>query len=89
MLDFLSFNKFITPYILIIFYYIGAILVPFILFYYRYKIFSKLKVNFGFKFWLIAILMFLCMEICWRVIFEFLIAYFDMHKYLYNIENRL
>ena len=89
MLDFLSFNKFITPYILIVFYYIGAILVPFILFYYRYNFFPKLKVNIGFKFWLIAILMFLCMEICWRMIFEFLIAYFDMHEYLYNIGSKL
>jgi hypothetical protein len=35
------------------------------------------------------LMMFLCMELCLRVMFEFIIAYFDMHDYLYDISNNL
>ena len=31
--------------------------------------------------------MFLCMELCWRMMFEMMIGYFDMHDYLQSIAN--
>jgi len=38
-------------------------------------------------FWLALITAFLCMELCWRMIFEAMIGYFDMHNYLYNLQH--
>ena len=31
---------------------------------------------------------FLCMELCWRMMFEMMIGYFDMHDYLQTIASR-
>ncbi len=33
-------------------------------------------------------ILFLCMELCWRMMFEMMIGYFDMHDYLQAIANR-
>ncbi len=105
MWDFLTFQTFITQDVLIIIYYIGAILIPVILWYFkdylrnRFTLFSRidtaskqlfsalstqnrLLVLFGF------FTLFLCMELCWRMMFEMMIGYFDMHDYLQTIANR-
>lgn len=96
MVDFLTFNKLITPYILIIVYYMGALFIPFLFFIYkRYfskKIYSFLNIDKRWQIitlWVIYIMMILFMELGWRVFIEFFIAYFDMHDILYKIEQKI
>ena len=93
MYDFLSFNTFITQDVLVFFYYIGAVLVPFLL--YRYK--NKFITSSDFfaqleskpKVLLICLGIFLLLELFWRMMFEAMIGYFDMHEYLYDIATHL
>ena len=89
-----SFNRFITQDILIVFYYIGAVIAPIVLYYYKGKILQYLQnkgfnLSFDFKnnklVYIIFIVIFICMEICWRMFFEAMIGYFDIHNYLYEI----
>ena len=40
-------------------------------------------------FWFVSITMFVCMELCWRMVFEAMIGYFDMHDYLFTISQEL
>lgn len=101
MQDFLTFQTFITPTLLILVYYIGAVLIPLLSWYLarwiKRSYFSELSVQIKesiqtrttskqrFIILLVFLIAFLCMEIFWRVIFEFLIAYFDMHDALMKI----
>jgi len=102
MSDILTFNHFITQDVLIVFYYIGAVLMPPMMWFGRKWIvqnisiarrwdqaIQKLYASFSVKGKIGAILaivgLFLCMELCWRMIFEAMIGYFDMHDYLYEI----
>ena len=39
------------------------------------------------KVWLVAVVLFICMQLCWRMMFEMMIGYFDMHNYLYEISQ--
>lgn len=106
MWDILSFNSFITQDVLIFFYYIGAIVIPVALYYFRDYIIKKIPLfktaNDTVKdfyislsateqkvFWVTFITLFLCMELCWRMIFEAMIGYFDMHDYLHEIAKKL
>lgn len=88
MLDFLKFNTFITQDVLVFIYYIGAFALPILLWKYGspllYKFF-KLKNARGKK--LAFITLFFCIELCWRMFFEAMIGYFDMHEYLYKISQ--
>ena len=106
MQDILTFNTFITQDILIFFYYVGAVVMPIVLYFFKdyliknisfvkkindklhtfYSVFSSSE---KILFWMIFVTMFLCMELCWRMMFEAMIGYFDMHDYLYQITNRL
>ncbi len=101
MKDFLTFQTFITPTLLIFMYYVGAILIPIISWYlagwiqksYFSKVYKSIKEEFHAKItfkqrfivYTVFILCFLCMEIFWRVMFEFFIAYFDMHDALMKL----
>ncbi|WP_201333108.1 DUF4282 domain-containing protein [Nitratiruptor sp. YY09-18] len=102
MYDVLSFNHFITQYVLIIFYYIGAIVMPFVLWIARdwivqnisiaktlndtlHTLYASLSKGGKFMTILIAVGFFLCAELCWRMVFEAMIGYFDMHDFLYEI----
>lgn len=101
MKDFLTFQTFVTPSLLIFIYYIGAIVIPMISWYLtrwiKTSYFSKLSKSFNdeiltrtttkqrFTFYIAFILCFLCMEIFWRMMFEFLIAYFNMHDALMKL----
>ncbi len=90
MLDFLKFNTFITQDILIFFYYVGAFTLPWLLWKYGKTLlakFFKLKNARGEKVAFIAL--FVCVELCWRMFFEMMIGYFDMHEYLYKISQTL
>lgn len=99
MQDFLTFKTFLTPTLLLIFYYMGAILIPLV----SYSIAKWIKSSY-FKeqsdslkasitpkqkriVITITLLCFLCMELFWRVLFEFFIAYFDMHDALMHLSQ--
>ena len=98
MQDFLTFNTFITPSLLILMYYIGAVVIPLLSWYfaawvhrnYLSKVSGVLKEEIKRRTTakqrlytvIVFVLCFLCMEIFWRIMFEFFIAYFDMHDAL-------
>jgi len=92
MYDFLTFNTFITQKILVIFYYLGAVGFPLILFLYRNSFINKVTFLYNFlkrqdKHIAIVsvVLIFLFMELLWRMCFEAMIGYFDMHDYLHQL----
>jgi len=101
MQDFLTFQTFITPTLLISLYYIGAVLIPLLSWYLarwiKRSYFSEVSENIKKEIYerttpkqrfivlFVFLLCFLCMEIFWRVIFEFFIAYFDMHDALMKL----
>jgi len=90
MWDFLTFKSFITPDLLIIIYYMGAVVMPlFSYIIYRWlrgklSVYYDLTIYMNYKYLLYipSFVCFICMEIFWRVMFEFFIAYFDMHDAL-------
>lgn len=101
MWDFLAFNTFAAQNILISFYYIGAIFVPMVLWFFRYyfiqnsaalrAISAKFDEALGLR-KKIAVaaglfVLFVCAQICWRIVFEIMIGYFDMHDYLYELSK--
>lgn len=102
MQDFLTFQTFITPTLLILVYYIGAVLIPLLSWYLarwikrsyfsevsgiiKEEIHTRTTSKQRFIVLLVFLIAFLCMEIFWRVIFEFFIAYFDMHDALMKIK---
>ena len=102
LMDFLTFKHFITADILIICYYIGAVIIPILLYVGRkYLIekvqiirtlndfflnaFSSLEVKHRRYAILFFVLMFLAMELMWRMMFEIMIGYFQMHDYLQQL----
>ncbi|AKF25054.1 hypothetical protein YH65_06345 [Sulfurovum lithotrophicum] len=106
MKDILTFNTFITQDILVFFYYVGAVLMPVVLYFFKdylienisfvktiydklYMFYSSFSSKRKIVFWMMFITIFLCMELCWRMMFEAMIGYFDMHDYLYKIANKI
>jgi hypothetical protein len=104
LLDFLTFKRFITADILIVCYYIGALLIPFLLYKTRHylienvrivrapnnflkNIFGALETKQKNYFKVVILLIFLAMEVMWRMMFEMMIAYFQMHDYLQQIST--
>jgi hypothetical protein len=93
MKGFLTFQTFITPSLLIFLYYVGALLIPIFSWYLArwiktvYK--AEIETYTTFKQRLIVysafFISFFCMEILWRVMFEFFIAYFNMHDSLMKL----
>ena len=98
MLDFLTFQTFITPTILLIIYYIGALVIPVLGWYFTFwvkkaylsdvsqAIKDRTSPKQRLMMFMIFFMTLLCMEIFWRMIFEFFIAYFDMHDALMKIK---
>jgi len=88
-LEYLTFNKFISPDILIIIYYISVAAITLMLFiynkYFLNKFIHQFKIKSRVLIWLLLILIFLCMQLCLRVFFEIVIGYFDMHNMLYKL----
>ena len=99
MWDFLTFRTFVSPDILILFYYIGAVIFPIIIWKARAYLVQKVPLlqtaqnrsktlfnalNTQDKTIVIItfIIMFLGMELVWRMMFETVIGYFNMHEYL-------
>ena len=95
MIDILSFDTLITPNILIFLYYIGAVLVPVLLWsgrlYLRQKFafLHTLEHEHNILFWIFLVMFFCCVELCWRMMFEMVIAYFDIHNYLYEMSTHI
>ena len=88
--DFLSFKTFISPYMLFIFYYLGAVFVPYLCFKYSKKFYlyfhssveEILAHEYKFKIFLLSIGMFLFLEILWRMMFEYLLAFLQIRDAL-------
>ena len=89
-IDFLSFKSFISPYMLFVFYYIGAILVPFLCFKYAKRFYMYISSNieniipneYKLKVFFVSIGMFIFLEILWRMMFEYLIAFLQIRDAL-------
>ncbi len=86
MIEYLTFNSFITQYVLLIVYYLIALSIPFALFKY-YK--THFQIGIWWKFWFVFFMFLFLGELFLRMFFEMLIAYFDMHQYLYDISHNL
>jgi len=101
LIEFLTFETFITPTLLIFIYYFGAIVIPVVSWYFVHwikKVYlskkdiknnASIEVHITsrqrFIVYAIFFISFLIMEILWRIIFEFFIAYFDMHDALMRL----
>ncbi len=99
-MDFLTFESFISTEVLIVFYYIGAIILPVGAWYFVAWLIRKYEfVNVAYEkgketFWrslnqkqkikliMFFIISFLFMELFWRMLFEFLIAYMQIRDVL-------
>ena len=99
-MDFLTFKSFISIETLILFYYIGAFILPFAAWYFmnwlirKYEIYNimyekgkatlwrSLTQKQKIKFMLFLTITFLCMQLFWRMLFEFLIAYMQIRDAL-------
>ena len=81
IIDIINFKTMISGTMLFIFYYIGAIVVPFIIYLYTKNIYKPVQKNTP-KVFLIFISMFIFMEILWRMMFEFLIAFLQIRDAL-------
>ena len=103
MWDILTFKQFITQDVLIFFYYIGVILIPVVVLFSREylvqnisllkKLDDKIQNSLNLKEKTIILVslftLLFFVELGWRMIFEMMIGYFDMHDYLYNISQNL
>ena len=75
MLDYFNFDILITPYIIGTIYFLGSVIVPFIVVYY----FKKYKVKISIvKYRIYVFTAFVFMEIMWRIFCEFFMVYFKI-----------
>jgi len=81
ILDILTFKTMISGKMLFIFYYLGAILVPLVIYKYTSQIYKPMK-NKAPKIFILFISIFIFMEILWRMMFEFLIAFLQIRDAL-------
>ena len=90
-MEFLTFDSFISIPVLITFYYLGALLIPALLWYKRIwviKIADALIRTFPIstsRLVLGFMVLFIGFEILWRMMFEMLIGYFKMIAYLQHM----
>ncbi|MGD9654331.1 MAG: DUF4282 domain-containing protein [Sulfuricurvum sp.] len=92
VMDVLGFETFISVPILIFVYYTGALLIPFMLLYYRRSLERRVSLEGrwrGAKMKILAlfIVCFLLGQIMWRMMFEVMIGYFQMHEYLRGLAH--
>jgi len=81
IIDIITFKTMISKQMLFIFYYTGAILVPFIIYLYTKSIYKPIRENTP-KLFILFITSFIFMEILWRMMFEFLIAFLQIRDAL-------
>ena len=92
MVDFLTFEKFISSEVLLVFYYMGLFFLPILMWMYRKKVSFVYRVTQSENrtvVLIVLLLIFIVMQIFWRMMFEAMIAYFDMHDYLQLIVEEL
>jgi hypothetical protein len=94
MVDFFTFKTFITPALLLVTYFMGALFILWMSWYivlWLKKAYLKIEYYTSFKQRLLAtfffLLVFFFIEIGWRMLFEFFIAYFDMHQALMQLSH--
>lgn len=106
----LTFQVFVTPAVLIVVYYLGALLGPLAV----WRLWRKVGRNpagssaesgteseassaeplrvppylSGWRLWPTGLVALLLLELAWRMLFEFLIVFFDMHDALIAIRNQ-
>lgn len=101
--DFLSFRVLMTPAILVVVYYFGAIVVPLAIAWFlrragrvsadmqvtprRGRLRESLMGENKGLLVLAGVLMFILLEIFWRMMFEFFIAYFQIHNALMGLSS--
>lgn len=78
MINFFNFDILITPYIIGFIYFLGAIVLPFIILYYYKKNNFKIRITTT-KYKFYFIIAFLLLEIFWRMFCEFFIVYFKIY----------
>ena len=102
-MEFLSFERFISTQVLILFYYIGAVIIPIGVFIFGKRLLYKFNI-FGATYktgkeivWntltgrqkiqvvMILVICFIFMELFWRMLFEFLIAYIQIRDALVHL----
>lgn len=81
LLDILTFKTMISKQMLFIFYYFGAILVPLLVYKYTSQIYRPMK-NKAPKIFVLFVAIFIFIEILWRMMFEFLIAFLQIRDAL-------
>lgn len=103
--EFAAFDRFVSPTVLIIFYYLGALGVPILLAWLLIQlrrssarldlpdnvIYRWIVETWRQRAWLVrlwALIVFLGCELFWRMLFEFLLAYFQMHEYLARLAGQ-
>jgi len=102
-MDFLTFKSFLSIDALIIFNYVGAVLLPFVLWFLtawliqKYQLFGEACKLSKDKIWVLLstkqkvqllfffTIVFLFLELFWRMLFEFLIAYMQIRDALVNL----
>ena len=88
MYEFVTFERFITQDILIVCYYIGVLAMPYVVYYllYKKKLFLHVKqITNNKRVIILLIVFFLLAQLVWRMMFEAMIGYFDMHDYLQQL----
>ena len=92
-MNFLTFDSFISIPVLIILYYLGALIIPALLWAKRswvIKVTDILSRTFPIttsRLVLGFVLLFIGVEIMWRMMFEMLIGYFKMIEYLHHLSS--
>lgn len=87
-MDFLTFDSFISIHLLIAAYYAGVVFIPLLAIAnrnYLLKWIHAFEEKYGFskrKLFLFLGLFFIIFQIVWRMMFEMIIGYFQMHDYL-------
>lgn len=107
ILDFLTFRYLISPYVLLVFYYLGAVMLPLTMWFFwgwlkrRYLRLSQAQNKLGALgrdylspaqravIIIGCVLCFFMMELFWRMMFEFVIAYFHMAMDIQNLTRPL
>ncbi len=96
MYDFLTFKTFIAPSVLLVCYYLGAVVMPLLSVIFVRKIAPyfgvlartavvQVPVKYRSRLYFMILVAFVCMEIIWRMMFEAMIAYFQMRDALVGV----
>lgn len=106
LVDFLSFKTLVSPYVLVVFYYLGALGLPIGSWLFASWINSKywmaseaheggtvivksaIRGRYRVLFYSLFMFLFLSMELIWRMLFEFILVYFQMRDALFELVIR-